>query len=406
MRKMLVLFTGLLMVSFACLVAAEEETIVAEGSGEGANPEEALLAAKRNAVEKGIGTILLSQTEIENFQLKRDQVITKTIGAVKSYEKISEGKTDGGYFEVKIKAVLSRSAMREDLAAFAILIESMNKPRTMVLIDENNIGTAEPNNSAAETAILQFLKDPYEFELIDPKASAAIRSSQEKMAELAGDAAAAAHIGSQNGAEVIITGSAVSREAKGVNQNLGGMVSAQADVTLRAINCTTLRRSILRILARLNPKKIVIASTAPQIRYPDCYGIDMSEIGKFIAFEAAVSLLKEHGQAELLAEVYRLCRAEAAKPLAVDLTNHVRRIYEPFTPEEISRRIVELVRPKNIEWKGEVEIIFQSIESLHAAVPHHTGDWYFTGKYPTSGGYRVVNQAYVNYYEQSEGRSY
>jgi hypothetical protein len=220
-------------------IAAQEENITAEGTGEGANPSEALMAAKRNAIEKGIGTILLSQTEIENFQVKRDQIITKTMGAVRSFEKISEGKSDDGLFEVKIKAVISRSAMREDLAAFQILIESMNKPRTMVVIDENNIGNTEPTNSASETTILQFLKDPYEFDLVDPKASAAIRASQEKMASLAGDAAAAAHIGMQNGAEVIITGSAISREAKNMTQSLGGMVSVQADVTLRAVNCTS-----------------------------------------------------------------------------------------------------------------------------------------------------------------------
>jgi hypothetical protein len=236
---MLALCAGFLLVFGASLVAAEDEAIIAEGSGEGANAEEALIAAKRNAIEKGIGTILLSQTEIENFQVKKDQIITKTMGSVKSYEKISEGKTDVGYYEVKIKAVLSRSSINSDLAAFHILIESMDRPRTMVVIDENNVGTAEPNNSAAETAILQFLKDPYEFDLIDPKASAAIRSSEEKMASIAGDAAAAAHLGSQSGAEVIITGSAVSREAKNMNQSLGGMVSVQADVTLRAINCTT-----------------------------------------------------------------------------------------------------------------------------------------------------------------------
>lgn len=166
---------------------------------------------------------------------------------------------------------------------------------------------------------------------------------------------------------------------------------------------TTLRKSILRILARLNPRKIVIVSTAPQIRYPDCYGIDMSEVGKFIAFEAAVELLKERGQADLLEEVYRLCRDEVASGGS---TNHVRKVYDPFTPEEISAKIVERVRPKGIEWDGEIEIIFQGIESLHAAVPNHTGDWYFTGKYPTPGGYRVVNQAFVNYYEKSEGRAY
>ncbi len=166
---------------------------------------------------------------------------------------------------------------------------------------------------------------------------------------------------------------------------------------------TTLRRSILRILSRLNPKKIVIVSTAPQIRYPDCYGIDMSELGKFIAFEAAVALLKERGQGELLDEVYELCQTEVKKEGA---TNHVRRIYEPFKPEEISRKIVELVKPKHLEWKGEVEIIFQTIENLHIAVPNHRGDWYFTGKYPTPGGYRVVNQAFINYYEKQDGRAY
>ncbi|RFC50130.1 MAG: amidophosphoribosyltransferase [Verrucomicrobia bacterium] len=166
---------------------------------------------------------------------------------------------------------------------------------------------------------------------------------------------------------------------------------------------TTLRKSILRILARLNPRKIVIVSTAPQIRYPDCYGIDMSELGKFIAFDAAIELLKERGQGAVLEETYALCRAEIERGGTV---NHVRKIYEPFTPEQISAKIVERVRPKGIEWQGEIEIIFQTIENLHAAVPAHTGDWYFTGKYPTPGGYRVVNQAYVNYYEKSEGRSY
>jgi amidophosphoribosyltransferase len=166
---------------------------------------------------------------------------------------------------------------------------------------------------------------------------------------------------------------------------------------------TTLRKSILRILGRLQPRKIVIVSTAPQIRYPDCYGIDMSEIGKFVAFEAAVELLKERGQASVLEEVYRLCHEEVAQGGAV---NHVRKLYEPFTPEEISAKIVERVRPKSIDWQGEIEIIFQTIENLHAALPGHTGDWYFTGKYPTPGGYRVVNQAYVNYYERAAGRSY
>ncbi len=168
---------------------------------------------------------------------------------------------------------------------------------------------------------------------------------------------------------------------------------------------TTLRRSILRILKRLNPKKIVIASTAPQIRYPDCYGIDMSEIGKFIAFDAAVSLLKERGQSAVLEEVYTLCREELAHP-SPQPVNHVKIIYDSFTAEEISKKIAQLVSPKANGWKGEIEIVFQTIENLHKALPNHTGDWYFTGNYPTPGGFRVVNQAYVNYYEKHEGRSY
>ncbi|MFA5057860.1 MAG: amidophosphoribosyltransferase, partial [Opitutaceae bacterium] len=160
---------------------------------------------------------------------------------------------------------------------------------------------------------------------------------------------------------------------------------------------TTLRHSIIRILSRLNPRKIVIVSTAPQIRYPDCYGIDMSELAKFIAFEATIALLKERGQGDLLEEVYGLCRQDLQDGRA-NTVNHVRKIYEPFTPEEISAKIVELVQPRNLEWKGPVQILYQTIENLHAAVPNHTGDWYFTGRYPTPGGYRVVNQAYVNYY--------
>ena len=224
---------------FAGYCFAQDDNITAEGHGLGANADEALLAAKRDAIEKGIGTILLSQTEIENFQVKKDQIITKTVGAVKRFEKTSEGKTSDGLFEVKIRALLSKTALRQDLAAFHILIESMNKPRTMVVVKENNVGSDEPSNETAEATILQFLKDPYEFELVDPKAAAEVRASESKMAALAGDNAAAAAIGAQSGAEVLITGTAVSREAKNMSQNLGGMVSVQADVTLKALNCTT-----------------------------------------------------------------------------------------------------------------------------------------------------------------------
>lgn len=166
---------------------------------------------------------------------------------------------------------------------------------------------------------------------------------------------------------------------------------------------TTLRKSILRILTRLNPRKIVIVSTAPQIRYPDCYGIDMSEIGKFIAFEATVGLLKETGQEDILTEVYQDCIKAVETGEQV---NHVKRIYTPFTPEQISAKISRIVYPKNVEWAGEVEVIYQTVDNLHAAVPNHSGDWFFTGNYPTPGGFRVVNQAYINYFENSDARSY
>ena len=168
---------------------------------------------------------------------------------------------------------------------------------------------------------------------------------------------------------------------------------------------TTLRRSILKILSRLNPKRIVIASTAPQIRYPDCYGIDMSELGKFIAFEATMELLKEHGREDLIREVYQRCIAQVGLP-ADQVVNEVRLLYDQFKPEEISARIAEFVRPRDVDWKGEVMVIYQTIENLHAALPAHKGDWYFTGRYPTPGGNRVVNQAFINYYEKNEGRSY
>jgi amidophosphoribosyltransferase len=166
---------------------------------------------------------------------------------------------------------------------------------------------------------------------------------------------------------------------------------------------TTLRKSILRILTRLNPRKIVIVSTAPQIRYPDCYGIDMSEIGKFIAFEAAVELLKQTGQIDVLTEVYQACLAAVKSGEPV---NHVKKIYDGFTPEEISAQISRIVYPQDVDWAGEVEVIYQTVENLHAAVPNHSGDWFFTGDFPTPGGYRVVNQAYINYYEKSDRRSY
>lgn len=168
---------------------------------------------------------------------------------------------------------------------------------------------------------------------------------------------------------------------------------------------TTLKQSILKILTRTHPAKIVVCSTAPQIRFPDCYGIDMSELGKFIAFQAAVALHRKAGRQSLLDEIHEQCRAELEKPVA-ERRNCVQRVYEDFTDEEISAEISRMVYPENIDWSGEVEVIFQSIENLHQAIEGECGDWYFTGNYPTPGGYSMVNLAYIRWYEGVGGRSY
>lgn len=166
---------------------------------------------------------------------------------------------------------------------------------------------------------------------------------------------------------------------------------------------TTLKKSIFRILDRLNPKKIVVVSSAPQIRYPDCYGIDMARLGDFVAFRAAIELLKDRGLESLITDVYHQCKAQLNVPIE-EVVNCVKNIYKPFTPEEISAKCVELLRPEDI--KADVEIIFQGIDELHKACPNHKGDWYFTGDYPTPGGYRVVNKAFMYYVEGNPNRAY
>jgi amidophosphoribosyltransferase len=166
---------------------------------------------------------------------------------------------------------------------------------------------------------------------------------------------------------------------------------------------TTLKQSILKILDRLGPKKIIIVSSAPQIRYPDCYGIDMAKLGDFVAFQAAIALLKENFKENLIEEVYEKAKAQMELP-SHQIQNVVKEIYKPFTAEQISQKIAELLRPSDIH--AEVEVIYQSIEGLHIACPNHKGDWYFSGNYPTAGGNRVVNQAFINYVEGKNVRAY
>lgn len=166
---------------------------------------------------------------------------------------------------------------------------------------------------------------------------------------------------------------------------------------------TTLKKSIIKILDRLSPKKIVVVSSAPQIRYPDCYGIDMARIDAFIAFKAAIALLKDTNQEHIIDEVYKKSKAQQ-KTKDEGIVNHVKEIYKPFSAEQISAKIAEMLKTKDI--KAEVEVIYQSIEGLHKACPDNLGDWYFTGNYPTPGGHRVVNEAFINFYEGNDKRAY
>ncbi len=166
---------------------------------------------------------------------------------------------------------------------------------------------------------------------------------------------------------------------------------------------TTLKQSILRILDRLGPKHIVITSSAPQIRYPDCYGIDMAKLGDFVAFKATIGLLKDHKLDHIINDVYKRCKAQEGAHRS-EIVNYVKEIYKPFSAEEISDKIAEIITPKDL--KAKVSIVYQSIENLHAAIPNHKGGWYFTGDYPTPGGNKVVNKAFINYIEGKDARAY
>ncbi len=186
-----------------------------------------------------------------------------------------------------------------------------------------------------------------------------------------------------------------------------GIVNNEVDTLVliddSIVRGTTLKESIITILARLRPKKIIILSSAPQIRYPDCYGIDMSKMNEFCAFQALISLIEENNQEDLLENVYQKCKAQEGIP-DEEVVNHVKELYDLYSYEEISKKITEILTPPNI--KTEVEIIYQTIEDLHVACPNNNGDWYFSGNYPTPGGNRVVNKAFINYIEKSNARAY
>lgn len=186
-----------------------------------------------------------------------------------------------------------------------------------------------------------------------------------------------------------------------------GLVKAKADnlVVLddSIVRGTTLKQSILKILDRLKPKQIVVVSSAPQIRYPDCYGIDMSRMGEFVAFEAAIALLKESGRENIIYETYEKCQQAVVEGREKE-ENFIKAIYAPFTDEEISAKIAQIISPKEIN--AEVKVIYQTLDNLHKACPEHLGDWYFSGNYPTPGGNKVVNKAFMNWMEGKNQRAY
>jgi amidophosphoribosyltransferase len=186
-----------------------------------------------------------------------------------------------------------------------------------------------------------------------------------------------------------------------------GLVNNQKDTLVllddSIVRGTTLRDSIIQILSTLKPKKLIIVSSAPQIRYPDCYGIDMSIINKFVAFKALVELLKESGKENLIEETYQKCKEELKKS-DKEISNPVKDLYDIFDYDQISDKIAEIVTPKNI--KPEIKVIYQTVEDLQTACPENNGDWYFSGNYPTPGGMRVVNKAFINFVEDVDVRAY
>jgi amidophosphoribosyltransferase len=188
-----------------------------------------------------------------------------------------------------------------------------------------------------------------------------------------------------------------------------GVVKAKDNLVViddSIVRGTTLKKSLLRILARTGPKRIVVVSTAPQIRYPDCYGIDMADLSKFIAFKAATELLKERGMTRVLEDVDAAAKAELAKTDGQPMENAVKAIYAPFSDEEIADKVAKLIAPEVPNWHGEVKVIYQTISGLHEALGEEFGDWYFTGDYPTPGGYAVANRSYLQFRQGREGRAY
>jgi amidophosphoribosyltransferase len=186
-----------------------------------------------------------------------------------------------------------------------------------------------------------------------------------------------------------------------------GIVKNQVDTLViiddSIVRGTTLKRSILRILDRLHPKKIIVVSSAPQIRYPDCYGIDMARLKDFCAFSAAIELLKETGRSHIIDDVYKRCKEQQNLPKE-EIVNYVKDIYKHFSDDEISGKIAEMLKPVDID--ADVDIVFQTVDNLHKACPNDRGDWYFTGNYPTPGGNKVVNTSFIQFIEGIKGRAY
>ncbi len=222
-----------------CATSLALDQITTDASGVGKTKEEALLAAKKSATRNVIMTLLSSQIEIDSFTAKENDFISKVIGSLKDWKVLSESKESDSLFKIKIRANFPKNSVKKVLISSQILIQSMHKPRIMVLISEENCGYWEPQNQSAEKVIHKYLQDPYKFELINPAVSTSIKSSKQRFGQLFGDLPAAVATGTQNGAEVLIIGTAVSKKSENISHNSSAMISVNADVLLKAINCTT-----------------------------------------------------------------------------------------------------------------------------------------------------------------------
>lgn len=331
----------------------------------------------------------------KNGNVSEEEIITPTVKKACSFERI--------YFSRGSDAEIYEERKELGKLVFPAVLKAIDEDT------ENTVFSYIPNT--AETSFFGMVQAAHEF--LDKKKNKLILDNHKTLDE----AGLAKILAEKVRAEKIAIKDAKLRTFITEDSSRDDLVAHVYDVTYGVVRPsdnlviiddsivrgTTLKMSIIKMMDRLRPKRIVIVSSAPQIRYPDCYGIDMAKLEGLVAFRAALDLLKERGLYHVVDEVYQKCKAQEHLADA-EVTNHVTAIYEPFTDQEISDKIAEMLRPEDTN--AEVKIIFQTVEDLHKACPKNLGDWYFTGDYPTPGGNRVVNRAFMNFYEGKDARAY